>query len=184
MALRRKKPLTKLLADESDRYLELIYATLVSWDMNCRGAKMKYFDEFKVSILENKRNLLHLSSYALDKLSSKEFEEAMRVCEKIYSYMHVMLSGGRLVSNSKTMHFIIPDLVMPMDRQNTLEFFFGNTGESKRRFLTVLERSYQIAKVIDLRRFLDEEWNLSITKVIDNAIISRMSPKYNISTKK
>jgi len=183
MALRRKKPLIELLADESDRYLELIYATLVSWDMNSRGAKIKYFDKFKVSILKNKRSLLHLSSYTLDNLSDKEFGEARRVCEKTYSNMHVMVSRGRLVSNSKTMHFIIPDLVMPMDRQNTLKFFFGNTGESRSRFLTVLDRSYQIAKIIDLGQFLDEEWNLSITKVIDNAIISHMSPKYNISAK-
>jgi len=94
--------------------------------------------------------------------------------------MHVMKSSGKLVSNSKTMHFIIPDLVMPMDPQNTLNFFFRNTGESKSRFLTVFERSYQIAKAIDLGPFLDEEWNLSKPKVIDNAIISYMSPKYNI----
>ena len=36
----------------SDDYaLEILYATLVSWDMNSRGAKMKYFDDFKESII-------------------------------------------------------------------------------------------------------------------------------------
>lgn len=180
IALRKRKPLDELFDDESDRYLELIYATLVSWDMNSRGAKMKYFDKFKMSILKSKRSLLHLSPYKLDRLSDKEFREVKSDCEKIYSNMHVMESSGKLVSNSKTMHFIIPDLVMPMDRQNTLNFFFRNTGESKSRFLTVFERSYQIAKVIDLGQFLDEKWNLSKPKVIDNAIISYMSPKYNI----
>jgi len=181
MELRRKKPLDELFESESDRYLELIYATLVSWDMNSRRAKMKYFDKFKTSILKNKKSLLHLSPYKLDLLSDNEFREVKRVCEKIYSNMHVMESSGKLVSNSKTMHFIVPDLVMPMDRQNTLKFFFGNTGESKSRFLTVFERSHQIAKDIDLEQFLDEEWNLSKPKVIDNAIISYMSPKYNIA---
>lgn len=182
IALRRRESLDELFDDESDRYLELIYATLVSWDMNTRGAKMKYFDKFKLNILKNRKNLMHLSSHILDKLSDKQFEEAKRVCGKIYSNMHVMISSGRLVSNSKTMHFILPDLVMPMDGQNTLNFFFGNAGESKRRFLTILERSYHIAKSIDLRQFLDEKWNLSISKVIDNAIISHMSPKYNIQS--
>lgn len=182
IALRRRESLDELFDDESDRYLELIYATLVSWDMNSRGAKMKYFDKFKMSILKNKKSLLGLSPHQLDRLSSKEFREVERVCEKIYSNMHVMESGGKLVSNSKTMHFMIPDLVMPMDRQNTLKFFFGNTGESKRRFLRVLERSYNIAKNINLEQFLDEEWNLSKPKVIDNAIISYMSPKYNIKS--
>lgn len=127
---------------------------------------------------------MHLSSHVLDNLSEREFEAAKDVSEEIYSNLHVMKSSGRLVSNSKTMHFILPDLVMPMDRENTLKFFFGNTGESKKRFLTILECSYQIARAIDLRQYLDEEWNLSVTKVIDDAIISHMSPKYTIQSKR
>ena len=68
---------------------------------------------------------------------------------------------------------------MPMDRQNTLRFFFGNTNESESYFLKIFGYSYEIAKKIDLRQFLDKTWNLSVPKVIDNAIISKMSPKYN-----
>lgn len=172
--------MAELFDDETDRYLEFIYATLVSWDMNTRGAKMKYFDKFKSSILDNKRRFIDLSTHVLDNLSEKEFEEARRLCGRIYSNLHVMKSSGRLVSNSKTMHFILPDLVMPMDGQNTLNYFFGNTSESPNKFLTILECSYRIAKSVDLRQFLDRKWNLSITKVIDNAIISYMNPKYNI----
>jgi hypothetical protein len=179
-SLRREKPLAELFDDEEDRYIELIYATLVSWDMNSRGAKMKYFDEFKSSILYNKKRFLELSTYILDGLQEKEFEEAKRLCEIIYSNLDVMKSSGKLVSNSKTMHFILPDLIMPMDRQNTLNFFFGNTGESKHKFLKILECSYDIAKKVNLRQFLDNKWNQSITKAIDNAIISHMSPKYAI----
>lgn len=176
ISLRRQKSLVKLFDDETDRYIKLIYATLASWGMNSRGAKMKYFDEFKSSILANKERFLDLSSLVLDDLSEKEFEKAKRHCGTIYSNLHVMKSGGKLISNSKTMHFILPDLVMPMDGQNTLNFFFGNTSESKNKFLEILECSYQVAKKADLRKFLDNKWNLSITKVIDNAIISYMSP--------
>jgi len=35
----------------SDYNIEMLYATLVAWDMNSRGAKMKYFDDFKKNIL-------------------------------------------------------------------------------------------------------------------------------------
>jgi len=91
-----------------------------------------------------------------------------------------MKTSGRLVSNSKVMHFVLPDLVMPMDRENTLRFFFGNTGESPSRFLDIMDCSYHVARKIDLRRFLDKKWNQSITKVVDNAIISAMNSKYNI----
>ena len=178
IGVRRTKHLSELL-EEPDGYLELIYATLVAWDMNSRGAKMKYFDDFRSSILENKERFLQLSTLRLETLSAGAFGEAKMICSEIYDNMHLMISGGRLVSNSKTMHFLLPDLIMPMDRQNTLNFFFGYTNESKSNFMKVLTCSYEIAKRIDLSPFLDSEWNQSIPKIIDNAIISSESPKYN-----
>lgn len=181
MELRRRKSLDELFRDESDRFTELIYATLAAWNMNSRGAKMKYFDQFKSSILANRERFAQLSSTRLEALSRARVGEVETRLGQIYSNMHVMESGGKIVSNSKVMHFILPDLVMPMDRQNTLNFFFGNTNESDNYFLRIFAQSYEIAKKIDLRQFLDEEWNLSVPKVIDNAIISKMSPKYNKS---
>jgi hypothetical protein len=77
------------------------------------------------------------------------------------------------------MHFILPDLVMPMDRQNILTFFFGNTNESGSHFLKILCYSREIAQKIELCQFLDKEWNISVPKIIDSSIISKMSPKYN-----
>jgi len=178
LELRRKKPLNELFDDLSDRYVELMYATLVSWDMNSRGAKMKFFDGFKSAILSNRKSFQYLAPYSLDQISDAKFIDVKRILGTLYDNLHVMKSRGRLVSNSKLMHFILPDLVMPMDRQNTLNFFFRDTGESKRRFMTILDNSRTIAKNIDLGQFLDEEWNLSKPKVIDNAIICYMSPKY------
>lgn len=180
MTLRRQKSLGNLLNDKSDRFAELIYATLVSWDMNSRGAKMKYFDDFKSSILRNKDLFNRLSDLKLSEIPEPEFEEIKKIIEEIYDNLNLMKTKGKLVSNSKVMHFILPDLVMPMDRQNTLRFFFENTNESKNKFLDIFECTYQIAKKVDLDRFLDQKWNLSITKIIDNVIISFMSPKYNI----
>lgn len=57
IALRRRNLLVELFDDKTDRFLELIYATLASWNMNTRGAKMKYFDGFKSSILANRKKI-------------------------------------------------------------------------------------------------------------------------------
>lgn len=53
--------------------------------------------------------------------------------------MELMESGGRLVSNSKAMHLILPNLIMPMDSANILKFFYGNVSESKDKFLEIFE---------------------------------------------
>jgi hypothetical protein len=182
MELRRTKRLSELFADP-ERYIELIYATLVSWDMNSRAAEMMYFDGFKTSILENKQRFLQLETHKLEKLSGGAFGEAKMLLGEIYDNMHLMLSKAKLVSNSKVMHFILPDLVMPMDRQNTLNFFFGNTTESKDKFLTIFSCSREIAQKRDLHQFLDNGWHQSVPKIIDNAIISHETPKYNKKSK-
>ncbi len=57
----RKNPLRNLF--KRNNFIELLYATLSSWGMNARGAKMKYFDEFKLNILENKNHFELLSQY-------------------------------------------------------------------------------------------------------------------------
>jgi len=177
----RNHPLKSLL--KRDDFIELLYATLTSWDMNARGAKMKYFDEFKENVLKNKNYFLKLSNYKLDRINESDFLEIKEIIGKLYDNLDVMQTKGKLVSNSKIMHYLLPDLVMPMDRKNTLNFFFGNTNESKGKFLEIIECTYYIAKEIDLNKFVNKynEWNLSVPKIIDNAIICEQSLKYRKS---
>jgi len=172
----RKNQLKDLL--ERNDFIELLYITLVSWDMNARGAKMKYFDDFKESVLKNKKYFEELSRYKLDKTNKIDFSRIKGILGEIYDNLNLMRSRGKLVSNSKLMHYLLPDLVMPMDRYHTLNFFFGNTGETKKKFLDIIECTYYVVREIDLREFLDDEWNQSIPKIIDNAIICAQSEKY------
>lgn len=170
--LRQKKSPDELM--EKDDFIELLYATLGCWDMNTRGAKMKDFSDFKGNILKNRKPFQELSKYSLDKIDEKEIEEIKKALGNLYDNLNFMESRARLVANSKVMHFILPNLVMPMDR-GTLEFFFGNNSESKNKFLKIFQCTYQIVKKVDLHQYLyphfDNVWNLTITKVIDNAII-------------
>lgn len=174
----RKGSLKNLL--KKNEFIELLYATLTAWDMNARGAKIKYFDEFRENLLKNKIYFEKLTNYQLNKISENDFLKIKEILKKIYNNLQLMKTKGRLVSNSKMMHYLLPDLVMPMDRQNTLNFFFGNTNESEKKFLDIIECTYYIVQEIDLRRFLDNEWNQSIPKIIDNAIISECSPRYRL----
>jgi hypothetical protein len=183
MRLRKISSLCKLF-DEPDRYIELMYATLVAWDMNSQSAKMSYFDDFKANILKNEEFLLQLEPFKLEKLTAENFEDVNKLLINTYTNMHLMRTKGRLVSNSKALHFLLPDLVMPMDRRNTLRFFMGNTYEydtnrSLVDFLKIFGYSKEIAQKIDLSQYLDDEWHQSIPKVIDNAILSLRNQKYN-----
>ena len=107
---------------------------------------MKYFDAFKQSILFNKERFVQLSSERLEMIPKGRVGEVKTRLDQIYNNLHLMESGGRLVSNSKVMHFILPDLIMPIDRQNTLTFFYGHTGELENYFIRIFGYSYEIAQ--------------------------------------
>ncbi len=156
----------------SDCYcLEMLYATLVSWDMNSRRAKLRYFDAFRASLESCLPELEAIEDTA--KLSGPyEDAEMLSLLEKAFLKMELMETAGRLVSNSKCLHFLFPALFMPMDGTNTLQYLFGNTSESASRYLDAIKLSFEIMrKPVPFDQYLDDCWNQSVPKLIDNAII-------------
>ena len=168
----------------SDDYnLEILYATLVSWDMNSRGAKMKYFDDFKENLISNAKQLYQLEE-CVRAYSPNEDPFTILMClEKTFSKLSLMETGGRLVSNSKCLHFLFPSLCMPMDRTNTLIYLYGNTGESENKYLEICQFAFEIMhSPNNYRQFLDNQWNTTIPKMIDNAIILLMGKSVKVNT--
>ena len=68
-----------------------------------------------------------------------------------------------------------------MDRTNTLQYFYNNTGESFTRFWEIFEFSYHFAKKnIEWTKIINTgKWNTTIPKIIDNAIILKMDISTN-----
>lgn len=154
----------------NDYHIEILYATLVSWDMNSRGAKMKYFDEFKESVLSCLNQFKQLENF--EENVSTDSIRLMSTLRNTYEKLSLMKTGGRLVSNSKLLHFLFPKLCMPMDRMNTLSYFYGNTGESVNKYMEIIEFSYEIINMPEnWDNYLDNNWNATVPKMIDNAII-------------
>lgn len=154
----------------SDYHMEMLYATLVSWDMNSRAAKMKYFDEFKDNIRSSLRRLTELEVW--ERGGNLNLAALTAILRSVYDSLNLMKSGGKLVSNSKLLHFLFPNSYMPMDRNNTLSYFYGNTGESPNKYVEIIELSFEIMNMAEnWGTYLDSNWNRTVPKMIDNAII-------------
>jgi hypothetical protein len=155
----------------SNTCIEILYATLVSWDMNSRGAKMKDYDDFRNNLRGN-LNAFQAVEGASNGFSWANRNAVVHALSNLYDQLSLMQTNGKLVSNSKALHFVFPALCPPMDRTNTLQKLYGNTAESKNKFLEVLEFSYDILGGIqNPQQYLDNQWNTSETKLVDNAII-------------
>ena len=151
-------------------HIEILYATLVAWGMNSRRAKMKYFDEFKDNILSCLDQFKQLENFETN--CSTDSRRLLFYLRNTYETLGLMETRGKLVSNSKLLHFLLPNMFMPMDRKNTLSYFYGNIGESKNKYIEIIELSYEIMRMPEnWEGYLDDRWNTTVPKMIDNAII-------------
>lgn len=155
----------------SNTCIEILYATLVSWDMNGRGAVMKDYDDFRNNLQGNVDYFQAVETVA-DGFTWENRLPVVHALSNLYDRLSLMQTNGRLVSNSKVLHFVFPTLCPPMDKTSTLKKLYGHTAESKNKFLEVLEFSYDtISGIRNPQQYLDNQWNTSEAKLVDNAII-------------
>lgn len=171
----------KLVSDRE--FLDLVYVTLISWNMNMRGAKMVNIDTFVESIQGFSKNIFQLKDKELHLLSENEFEEVLRLTKPLFLGLKVMKSKSKIVGVSKTLHFLLPKLFPPMDRRYTMNFFYGHLNyfndENKEfdSFSILLREFYKITQKLKLNsKDVDNIlWNTTVPKLIDNAIIGYIS---------
>ena len=169
------------------QFIEYIYATLASWGMHRmgpdnKGAKMNNFNSFEKCIIENKNKILKLKDLKINEIDIDEFVSDIK--ELYMGLWDLMKSNSKLVATSKVMHFLLPHLISPMDREFTMKFFnkqlptikssqdIKNIEKEFVIFEYVLRKIQYISKHIDCSTFMDEKFSPTIPKVIDNAIVS------------
>jgi len=161
-------------------FFDYLYATLATWGMDTRGAILPGFQSFLSGVCENRERIIGLSNQSLATLSEQENTDAIitviRNIWEILPNMKVSQKKSQLVAGSKTLHHLLPDLVPPIDRRYTLDFFFGRKtirnpqadfSEVFVNYLYIYERT---SELVD-RMIAKNPLNSSVTKVIDNAII-------------
>jgi hypothetical protein len=172
-----------------DEYLELVYTTLIAWNMNGRGAKLSDINTFKNSIRKNKSDIIKLKKYRIEKLCENN-EEIFEILDSLFEKLDLVEKSwtgkkikSKLVTFSKTLHFLLPKLIVPIDRRYTLNFFYNNkivptdndikknNKKQMKIFKELHLKFYEIGKIYELEKSKDNKWNLNLPKIIDNAII-------------
>jgi hypothetical protein len=88
----------------------------------------------------------------------------------------VGIGSTKIVAGSKTVHHILPELVPPIDREYTVQFFLHHKtfpGGDEKAFRLMYPKFVSIAECCDaeIKSVLGSGMNTSSTKVIDNAIV-------------
>jgi len=179
-AHRKINNIEDILKDES--FIIQIRETLVKWDMDKRTADLQSIEIIKRNILAHENILKYLYNYKLHKVISLTNDEGENIFKKIkfvFKELGIMKSKRQIVGGSKTLHFLLPDLVLPIDGKYTMNYFYGDNKYSDKIdtefeiFKDIFIRSHKIANKLNLcESDIDGvKWNTSIPKLIDNAII-------------
>jgi len=175
---RKATGLAELIDDPA--FLRLLYETLELWNMNQKGARLTTLDRFRASLREHKDELRELYPYKLLTLQFTDFQTITPLLESVFCGLEGMKSRRRIVGVSKALHFLLPDLVMPIDGKFTLPGFYGCNvyqktalAEFQEQYRDILFRSYQAVRRLNLTEAdIDGKgWNTTAPKLIGNALI-------------
>lgn len=162
-----------------NEFIESLVKTLYAWGLY-RGAELLSEKEISNNLrdLQIESQLTKLEAFFIDAPNLNGNEIAKSLWELINNEKFKITSASnKIVSCSKTLHHLLPDLVPPIDRAYTRAFFrwYGQQFQYKPKevFLDIFEGLVRIAKnTPNLRQYVTNKgWRTSRTKLIDNAII-------------
>jgi hypothetical protein len=155
-------------------FLTLLYQTLQAWGIDQRGSRLKDFTEFAKALSMCAPVLPHLDGCSIDSIDLDTDDTASLVWDLVES-LPIVENQAKLVPCSKALHHVLPDLVVPVDRQYTRSFFAWHVPEfqynQKAIFLHDFEWLAGIARQVNPARYVGVGWNTSRTKVLDNALV-------------
>ena len=163
-------------AASDDAFLQDLYVILKAWYGRRAWRLIPFDDRFKYEIRKAACKLDHLSCL---NIANADYDVGTITCQlwDVIGNLTITNAHAKIVSGTKAIHHLIPDLIPPMDNMYTGEFFLGyGIGQGGK---TVFRRIYQAFS--DLTRSLTcheefmgrvgRDFNTSVTKTVDNAII-------------
>jgi hypothetical protein len=157
-----------------DAFITLLYITLQKWGIGKRRSKLMDAAPFAESLRCRGPQIEALERFAVDDPAL----DAAGVAGDIYQVIETLgitENKALLVACTKTLHHLLPELVVPMDRKFTQWFFGWAELQSHHRehFREAFAAFADIARTVNPQQYVGtQKWHSSRTKVLDNAIVS------------
>ncbi len=177
---RRLESIDAVLADT--KLVDQIRSVVLSWGMTRHPLASP--DRIRAAIERNAEALSGLWTTRLEDVRANERDGVAITIWAIISDIGISSGATQLVAGSKFLHHLLPDLVPPIDRAYTGNFFYARDlpytqtngriqYDQPRRWREMFTDFTRFAaeRAIDLNALVDRRWQSSLPKVIDNAII-------------
>lgn len=167
------------VAINDDIFLKNLYKTLQAWGIGSRGSRLVPFSEFKNAMTDNAEKISRFEGVRIDdvRLDTKKTSDELW---QLIDSLPIVENNAKLVAGSKALHHLLPDLVPPIDRAYTCNFFLWNSSEfqyKQKKFLSLaFENFAKIARAVNPSQYVGVGWHTSQTKVLDNAVVGFLLP--------
>ncbi|MGE0875313.1 MAG: hypothetical protein AB7O31_11655 [Burkholderiales bacterium] len=163
-----------IAAVRDDRFLHSLYQTLNAWGIGRRASRLIPEAEFAAALRAKETEIAELDRESLE-APNLNVEATCRRVWKLVDELGIIQNDTRIVSGTKTLHHLLPDLVTPMDREYTQKFFLWHNPQFQydqaRKFQVIFQAFADVARAVMPSQFITGGWNSSPTKVIDNAVV-------------
>jgi hypothetical protein len=161
------------VGDES--FVRALHATLRAWGVGVRASRLLPKGDFAAALQAALPQLEELEPLTIG--GELPFDFADRLWSLI-STLGVVENAAKVVAGTKTLHHLLPDLVVPMDRAWTGTFFQFHLPEwqdpgSQRRILRIAYTQFAEVgrRAHPGQHVTGQGWRTSPSKIIDNALI-------------
>lgn len=191
IALRRQAGSVRRAVRDED-FVRALLRTLRAWRIGVRASRLVPEQEFAAALEAGLPSLEGLERLAI------EGELPDDIAERLWSLVSsfgIVENNAKIVACTKALHHLLPDLVVPMDREYTGTFFqfhlpeWQNPGSQRRIFQLAYGQFAAIAQQTHPGQYVTGRgWRTSPSKIIDNALIgfcktelSRTPPTADVS---
>jgi hypothetical protein len=149
--------------------------TLIAWGIGSRASILVSSTAFNDAL---EAAVPELEPFETLRISSGLPSEVSEELFRIIMSLGVVENKAKLVAGTKTLHHLLPELVMPVDQSWTGRFFQLHAPEwtdphnQRNTFRRVFGHFTQVAQVVHPEQYVTGEgWRTSQTKILDNALI-------------
>ena len=158
-------------------FADSLAATLRSWDIGKRyDTRLVQPSEFRNQLRRIALDVARLEHLRIDDPAMDDISAARSIWQIIRDLNILTKSGipvkSKVVSGTKLLHHLLPNLVFPIDNEYTGTFFgWDGFGHHSERFTSAFCQVVRIARAVAPHSYVGEGWNSSRSKVVDNAIV-------------
>jgi hypothetical protein len=156
-------------------FLDGLYQTLQAWGIGARSSRLRTFEDFCAELRRHRGAIVALDSLRIDDPDLDVASVRARLWSLVDDLVLVE-NRAKLVSGTKALHHLLPDLVVPMDRRYTQVFFGWQNPQfqyGQRECLAdAFDAFVHIARAVRPATFVGAGWRSSQTKVLDNGLVA------------